>query len=143
MNMKFGIKNNLRKGSVILIGIVILLSCTIAIILYACNPAILNGKNSKTSGVSVGCYPPSVYVNDRRYGVSRIGTTFAQFDDDFAYLGEIIECVGSQNLPQKNFQANYEVEGTKIYQYGEDIVAYVSDLDLYVLYENNEQSGDD
>lgn len=63
-----------------------------------------------------GSYPPSVFVNDKLYGPP-YSASYSEIPEGCVYLGEITECVGANNIPSKNFQANYSPVGTKVYQY--------------------------
>ena len=80
-----------------------------------------------------------VYVNDTLYKQSTTQASYAELNEDFVYLGEIeSEAINDQSIsdgiPNKNFQANHSIVGSKVYQYGDDIVVEINGK--YWLYEN-------
>ena len=88
---------------------------------------------------------PMVYINDTLYKQSTLQTSYTELKKEFDYLGEIeSEVINDQSItdgiPKKNFQANHSIVGSKVYQYGEDIVIEIKGE--YWLYERFEDSGD-
>lgn len=87
---------------------------------------------------SIADVAPMVYVNDTLYKQSTTQTSYAELNEEFVYLGEIeIEVINDQSIsdgiPNKNFQANHSIVGSKVYQYGDDIVIEINGK--YWLYE--------
>lgn len=81
---------------------------------------------------------PMVYINDTLYKDSAVEISYTKLNED-AYLGEIEREVTnvqriSNGLPDKNFQANHSIVGSKVYQYGDDIIVEINGK--YWLYEN-------
>ena len=82
---------------------------------------------------------PMVCVNDTLYKQSTEQASYAELKEEFVYLGEIeSEVVNDQSIsdgiPNKHFQANHPIVGSKVYQYGNDIVVEINGK--YWLYEN-------
>ena len=100
--------------------------------------AIQHEHNNESSAAMLGARPPLVYVNDTLYIISPAGTSYNEYENSFIYLGEIKEYIQPHNLPEKNFQANHEPVGTKIFQHGENIVLLINDK--YWLYEKLEDN---
>lgn len=91
------------------------------------------------STTNVADVAPMVYVNDTLYKQSTAQTSYAELNEEFVYLGEIgSEVISdrsiSDGIPNKNFQANHSILGSKVYQYGDDIVVEINGK--YWLYEN-------
>ena len=61
--------------------------------------------------------PPSVFINDKLYVSADYPSGYSEISKECVFLGEITECVGATNVPEKNSQANYSPVGTKVYQY--------------------------
>ena len=61
--------------------------------------------------------PPSVFINDKLYVSADYPSGYSEISKECVCLGEITECVGATNVPEKNFQTNYSPVGTKVYQY--------------------------
>lgn len=87
--------------------------------------------------------PPMIYVNDTLYK-QITQTSYSELMEDFVYLGVIeSDITNSQStitdgVPKANFQANHPILGSKIYQYGDNIVAEINGS--YWLYENTNDS---
>ena len=82
---------------------------------------------------------PMVCVNDTLYKQSTKQASYAELKEEFVYLGEIeSEVINDQSIsdgiPNKDFQANHPIVGSKVYQYGNDIVVEINGK--YWLYEN-------
>lgn len=82
---------------------------------------------------------PMVCVNDILYKQSTSQTAYAELKEEFVYLGEIeSEVINDQSIsdgiPNKDFQANHPIVGSKVYQFGDDIVVEINGK--YWLYEN-------
>ena len=92
-------------------------------------PKLINSGEMGTSSVSDAA--PMVYVNDTLYKQSTAQTFYAEQKEEFVYVGEIESEVKndqsiSDGIPNKNFQANHSIVGSKIYQYEDDIVVEIN-----------------
>lgn len=76
---------------------------------------------------------PMVFVKDTLYKQSTTQTSFDELDDEFIYLGEIANQIDPRQIPHEELQANHNILGSKVYQYGEDIVILINSK--YWLYE--------
>lgn len=81
---------------------------------------------------------PMVCVNDALYKQSTKQTAYAELKEEFVYLGEIeSEVINDQSIsdgiPNEDFQANHPIVGSKVYQFGDDIVIKINGK--YWLYE--------
>lgn len=74
-------------------------------------------NNSATGDLS-----PMVYVNDTLYRSVNSQPDITSKEDQFVYLGAISSKVSSSQYPKENFQANDDIVGSSVYQYGADIV---------------------
>lgn len=61
--------------------------------------------------------PPSVFVEDQLYVSANYPSGYSEISKECVCLGQITECVGQTNVPEKNFQANYAPVGTNVYRY--------------------------
>lgn len=88
-----------------------------------------------------GDVAPMVYVNDTLYQIVSNQPDLADERNRFILLGEIESKVNSSQEPNKNFQANDDIVGSKVYQYESDIVVLINGK--YCLYKNqtNAESG--
>ena len=91
------------------------------------------------SSLLVADAAPMVCVNDILYKQSTSQTSYAELKEEFVYLGEIESEVSndqsiSDGIPNKNFQANHPIVGSKVYQFGDDLVVEINGK--YWLYEN-------
>lgn len=99
-----------------------------------------HGQGNNTQDIA-----PMVCINDTLYKQSTKQIAYAELNEDFVYLGEIESEVSSDNsitdgIPKKNFQANHAIVGSKVYQFGDDIVIEIKGE--YWLYEHFEDSSD-
>ena len=77
---------------------------------------------------------PMVYVNDTLYRIVDPQPNFADEKSSFNLLGKIESTVSSSEEPKENFQANDDIVGAAVYQYGDSIVVEIEGK--YCLYEN-------
>ncbi len=102
-------------------------------------PKLMNPADDEMGSSFTADAAPMVYVNDTLYKQSTAQISYAELNEEFVYLGEIESEVTndqsiSDGVPNKNFQANYSIVGSKVYQYGNDIVIEINGK--YWLYEN-------
>ena len=81
-----------------------------------------------------GDIAPMVYVNDTLYRIVDPQPNFADEKSSFNLLGKIEGTVSSSEEPKENFQANDDIVGATVYQYGDRIVVEIEGK--YWLYEN-------
>ena len=81
-----------------------------------------------------GDIAPMVYVNDTLYQIVDSQPNFADEKSSFNLLGKIESKVSSLQEPKENFQANDDIVGAAVYQYGDNIVVEIEGK--YWLYEN-------
>ena len=81
-----------------------------------------------------GDIAPMVYVNDTLYRIVDPQPNFADEKSSFNLLGKIESTVSSSEEPKENFQANDDIVGAAVYQYGDSIVVEIEGK--YWLYEN-------
>ena len=81
-----------------------------------------------------GDIAPMVYVNDTLYQIVDPQPNIADEKSAFNLLGKIESKVSSLQEPKENFQANDDIVGAAVYQYGDNIV--VGFEGKYWLYEN-------
>ena len=77
---------------------------------------------------------PMVYVNDTLYRIVDPQPNFADEKSSFNLLGKIESTVSSSEEPKENFQANDDIVGAAVYQYGDSIVVEIEGK--YWLYEH-------
>lgn len=77
---------------------------------------------------------PMVYVNDTLYRIVDPQPNLADEKSSFNLLGKIESTVSSSEEPKENFQANDDIVGAAVYQYGDSIVVEIEGK--YWLYEN-------
>ena len=82
---------------------------------------------------------PMVYVNDTLYRIVDPQPNFADEKSSFNLLGKIESTVSSSEEPKENFQANDDIVGAAVYQYGDSIVVEIEGK--YWLYENYHNMG--
>lgn len=68
---------------------------------------------------------PMVYVNDTLYRIAGSQPDLTDKKSQLVYLGMISSKVSSSQYPQENFQANDDIVGSAVYQFGEDIVVEI------------------
>ena len=81
-----------------------------------------------------GDIAPMVYVNDTLYQIVDPQPNSADEKSAFNLLGKIESKVSSLQEPKENFQANDDIVGAAVYQYGDNIVVEIEGK--YWLYEN-------
>lgn len=81
-----------------------------------------------------GDITPMVYVNDTLYQIVDPQPNIADEKSAFNLLGKIESKVSSLQEPKENFQANDDIVGAAVYQYGDNIVVEIEGK--YWLYEN-------
>ena len=81
-----------------------------------------------------GDIAPMVYVNDTLYQIVDPQPNIADEKSAFNLLGKIESKVSSLHEPKENFQANDDIVGAAVYQYGDNIVVEIEGK--YWLYEN-------
>ncbi len=81
-----------------------------------------------------GDIAPMVYVNDTLYQIVDPQPNIADEKSAFNLLGKIESKVSSLQEPKENFQANDDIVGAAVYQYGDNIVVEIEEK--YWLYEN-------
>ena len=112
----------------------VMAACLCLILCAAAIPRLLNDSNPSVSGD----LPPMVYVNDTLYQIADPQPDFAGEKSSFKLLGEIDSTVSSSQKPKENFQANDDMVGAAVYQYGDRIVVEIEET--YWLYETTNQS---
>lgn len=93
------------------------------------NPAPVESSTQFTADIA-----PMVYVNDTLYRITGNQPDITGKDSRLVYLGTISSNVSSSQYPQENFQANDDIVGSAVYQFGEDIAVEINGQ--YWLYEN-------
>lgn len=72
-----------------------------------------------------GDLSPMVYVNDTLYRCTSSQPDLTGKEGQLVYLGAISSKVSSSQYPQEDFQANDDIVGSAVYQFGEDIVVEI------------------
>ena len=80
-----------------------------------------------------GDIAPMIYVNDTLYQIVDPQPNFADEKGSFNLLGKIESKVSPSEEPKENFQANDDIVGAAVYQYGDSIVIEIKGK--YWLYE--------
>lgn len=99
---------------------------------------ISTAQNDNTPSI-IADAPPMVFVNDILYKQSPKQTSYPVLKEEFVYLGEIESEVSNyqsntqDGLPHENFQSNHPLVGSKIFQYGKNIVVEINNR--YWLFE--------
>ena len=89
-----------------------------------------------------GDIAPMVYVNDTLYQIVDSQPNFADEKSSFNLLGKIENTVSSSEEPKENFQANDDIVGAAVYQYGDNIVVeFEGKYWLYEHYHNTDFDG--
>ena len=84
-------------------------------------PHMFRQSNDSTSGD----LSPMVYVNDTLYRGTSSQIDLTGKEVQLVYLGEISSKVSSSQYPHENFQANDDIVGCAVYQFGKDIVVEI------------------
>lgn len=103
-------------------------ACVCLMICAAAIPRLIENPNDSASGD----ISSMVYINDTLYRIPSNQPDLTGKESLFVYLGEISSKVSSSQYPQENFQANDDIVGCAVYQYGEDVVVELNGQ--YCLY---------
>ena len=82
-------------------------------------------QNITSNGSASGDLSPMVYVNDTLYRCTSSQPDLTGKEGQLVYLGAISSKVSSSQYPQEDFQANDDIVGSAVYQFGEDIVVEI------------------
>ncbi len=82
-------------------------------------------QNITSNGSASGDLTPMVYVNDTLYRCTSSQPDLTGKEGQLVYLGAISSKVSSSQYPQEDFQANDDIVGSAVYQFGEDIVVEI------------------
>ena len=82
---------------------------------------------TSTDKNSAGELAPMVYVNSTLYIQSENMECFSEKEEGFLYLGDISSVVDSSSEPNEELQANDNIVGAPIYQYGKKIVVFYNE----------------
>lgn len=110
-------------------------ACLCLVICIAAAPHLTESAGNTDAGAGTGDVVPMVYVNDTLYQIAAEQPDLTDQENEFVYLGEIQSIVSESQYPTENFQANDDIAGAAVYQYGEDIVVLLDgQYWLYTLY---------
>ena len=84
-------------------------------------PRLFEKPNNSTSGD----LSPMIYVNDTLYQIAENQPDITGKENQLVYVGTISSKVSSSQYPKENFQANDDIVGSVVYQFGEDIVVEI------------------
>ena len=84
-------------------------------------PRLFEKPNNSTSGD----LSPMICVNNTLYRVANNQPDLTGKESQLVYLGTISSKVSSSQYPKENFQANDDIVGSVVYQFGEDIVVEI------------------
>ena len=84
-------------------------------------PRLFEKPNNSTSGD----LSPMIYVNNTLYRIASNQPDLSGKESQLVYLGTISSKVSSSQYPKENFQANDDIVGSVVYQFGEDIVVEI------------------
>lgn len=96
-------------------------ACVCFVIFAFAIPRLYEQPNDSTSGD----LSPMIYVNNTLYRITGSQPDLTGKESQFVYLGIISSKVRSSQYPQENFQANDDIVGSAVYQFGEDIVVEI------------------
>ena len=82
-------------------------------------------QNITSNDSTSGDLSPMVYVNDTLYRCTSSQPDLTGKEGQLVYLGAISSKVSSSQYPQEDFQANDDIVGSAVYQFGEDIVVEI------------------
>lgn len=82
-------------------------------------------QNITSNDSASGDLSPMVYVNDTLYRCTSSQPDLTGKEGQLVYLGAISSKVSSSQYPQADFQANDDIVGSAVYQFGEDIVVEI------------------
>lgn len=117
-------------------------ACLCLVICIAAVPCLTESAGNTDAGAGARDVVPMVYVNDTLYQIAAQQPDLTGQENEFVYLGEIQSSVSESQYPTENFQANDDIAGAAVYQYGEDIVVLLDgQYWLYTL--NGEGQGAD
>lgn len=97
-------------------------ACLCLVVCAFAIPRLFEHSNDSTSGD----LSPMVYVNDTLYRSTNSQPDLTGKEVQLVYLGAISSKVRSSQYPQENFQANDDIVGSAVYQYGEDVVIEIN-----------------
>ncbi len=110
-------------------------ACLCLVICIAAVPCLTESGSNTDAGAGTADIVPMVYVNDTLYQIAAEQPDLTDQESEFVYLGEIQSIVNESQYPTENFQANDDIAGAAVYQYGEDIVVLLDgQCWLYTLY---------
>ena len=98
-----------------------MVACVCFVICAFAIPRLFEKPNNSTSGD----LSPMIYVSDTLYQVTSNQPDLTGKESQFVYLGVISSKVSSSQYPQENFQANDDIVGSAVYQFGKDIVVEI------------------
>ena len=113
-------KKKVKKPGWIKWGAMAACLCLIVAAAFAI-PRLFEQPNDNTSGD----LSPMVYVNDTLYRCTSSQPDLTGKEGQLVYLGAISSKVSSSQYPQEDFQANDDIVGSAVYQFGEDIVVEI------------------
>lgn len=106
-------------------------ACLCLVICAFAIPRLFDNSSAPVPGT--GDLVPMIYVNNSLYQYASNQPDLADKESEFIYLGKIESKVNESQEPKVNFQANDDIVGANVYQYGNDIVALIDGK--YCLYE--------
>ena len=98
-----------------------MVACLCLVVCAFSIPRLFEKPNNSTSGD----LSPMVYVNNTLYRITSDQPSITGKESQLVYLGTISSKVSSSQYPQENFQANDDIVGSAVYQFGEDIVVEI------------------
>lgn len=96
-------------------------ACLCLVICAFAIPRLFEKPNDNISGD----LSPMIYVNNTLYRITSDQPDLTGKESQFVYLGTISSKVSSSQYPKENFQANDDIVGSEVYQFGEDIVVEI------------------
>lgn len=99
----------------------VIAACVCLMICAFAIPRLFEQPNDSASGD----LSPMVYVNDTLYRCTSSQPDLTGKEGQLVYLGAISSKVSSSQYPQEDFQANDDIVGSAVYQFGEDIVVEI------------------
>lgn len=96
-------------------------ACLCLVICAFAIPHLFEKPNNSASGD----LSPMIYVNDTLYRITSDQPDLTGIESQLVYLGTISSKVSSSQYPKENFQANDDIVGSEVYQFGEDIVVEI------------------
>jgi hypothetical protein len=112
-------KKKVKKPGWIKWGAMVACLCLVVCVLAI--PRLFEKSNNRTSGD----LSPMICVNNTLYRMASNQPDITGKESQLVYLGTILSKVSSSQYPQENFQANDDIVGSVVYQFGEDIVVEI------------------